>query len=269
MNKFMIRCDVEGVSGVVDYEQATPGSPEFHVGEAMLMSDLTALVKGLNEGGADEIWIYDEHYHGRNVELAALPENCFVICGKPPYKKNWAGGLDATFTGLILLGFHSKNGTGELLHHSYEPDIRELLLNGTSVGEIGIETAIAGDYDVPLIMITADSAGIEEARAIAPEVEGVSVKTSLCESGGVCPASRLTARLIRQTAAKVAGTPPSVTPWRLLQPELVVQFNPGSYRETFRSLHSCGDQIVIRGATVTECWADYWRMKLETQRAMT
>lgn len=269
MKKFMIRCDMEGVSGVVDYEQSTPGSSEFHVGQAMLMSDLSALATGLNESGADEIWIYDEHYCGRNVDLGALPENCFVICGKPPYRKDWAGGLDATFNGLILLGFHSKNSTGELLHHSYEPDIKGLILNGASIGEIGVETAIAGDYDVPLIMITADSAGVEEARAIAPEVASVNVKTSLGESGGVCPASRHTARLIRQTAAKVADTPPSVVPWRVSQPELVVQFNPGPYHETFRSLFSCGDEIVIRGATVTECWADYWRMKLETQRTMT
>ena len=41
--------------------------------------------------------------------------------------------MDESFLGLILLGFHSKRGTGELLHHSYEPDIKDLILNNASV----------------------------------------------------------------------------------------------------------------------------------------
>ena len=32
MKKYMIRCDIEGVSGVVSYEQAEPGKPEFVFG---------------------------------------------------------------------------------------------------------------------------------------------------------------------------------------------------------------------------------------------
>ena len=53
MKKFMIRCDVEGVSGVVSYDQAEPGKPEYETGRKWFMSDLTALVKGLVDGGAD------------------------------------------------------------------------------------------------------------------------------------------------------------------------------------------------------------------------
>jgi D-amino peptidase len=75
--------------------------------------------------------------------------------------------LDASFTGLILLGFHSKRNTGELLHHSYEPDIKDLILNGISVGEIGIETAIAGDWNVPLVMITPTQRS-KRAEALVP-----------------------------------------------------------------------------------------------------
>jgi D-amino peptidase len=267
MKKYMIRCDIEGVSGVVSYEQAEPGKPEFEFGKKMFMSDLLALIDGLNEGGADEIWIYDEHYYGRNVDLGALPENIIVICGKPPYRKNWAGGLDSSFTGLILLGFHSKRGTGELLHHSYEPDLKDLILNGVSVGEIGIEVAIAGDNDVPLAMITADSAGVAEAEELVSGILGVSVKESLSTDGGACPSARKTARLIRETAEKLVKNQASIKPWKISNPELEIVFNKGIYHDKFKELYNCGESIVIRGETVTECWADYWQMKLETQRA--
>jgi len=268
MKKYMVRCDIEGVSGVVSYEQAEPGKPEFVFGQKMFMSDLLALLEGLNQGGAGEIIVYDEHYYGRNIDIDMLPENVTAICGKPPYKTEWAGGLDASFAGLLLLGFHSKRNTGELLHHSYEPDIKDLILNGVSVGEIGIEAAIAGDWGVPLVMITADSAGVKEAETLVHGVIGVSVKESLWHSGGACPSAKLTARLIREAAKKVVTNPPSSKPWKVENPELKVVFNPGPYLNKFCELFKCGDDIVINGKTVTECWAKYWRMKLKTQEAI-
>jgi D-amino peptidase len=268
MKKYMIRCDIEGVSGVVSYEQAEPGKAEFEFGRRMFMSDLLAMVSGLNDGGADEIWIYDEHYYGRNIDTGALPENVTAICGKPPYRADWAGGLDSSFTGLLLLGFHSKRGTGELLHHSYEPDIKDLILNGVSVGEIGIEAAIAGDYGVPMMMISADSAGVKEAETLVPCVTGVRVKESLWHSGGACPSAKLTARLIHDAASGIVKKPPTAKPWRIENPELKIVFNPGPYLSKFQELFKCGGSITLKGKTVTAVWAEYWQMKLKTQEAM-
>ena len=138
MPKYMIRCDMEGVTGVVSYAQAEPGGTEYDFGLRMFLADLGAAVEGLLSGGAEEVVIYDEHYYGRNVDLGMLPSRATVICGKPPYRPGWAGGLDDSFAGLVLLGFHSRRGTpGGLLNHTYEPDIRNLRLNGAIVGEIG------------------------------------------------------------------------------------------------------------------------------------
>ena len=99
MNKYMIRCDIEGVSGVVSYEQAEPGKPEYDFGLRMFKSDLCACIDGLLEGGADEVVIYDEHYDGRNIDPTWLPERVSFISGKPPYRADWAGGLDASYAG--------------------------------------------------------------------------------------------------------------------------------------------------------------------------
>jgi len=270
--RFMIRCDIEGVSGVVSYEQADPSKSEFEFGRRMFMADLLALIEGLNEGGADEIVVYDEHFYGRNIDIAQLPENASAICGKPPYREDWAGGLDSSFSGLILLGFHSMRGTGELLHHSYEPDIDEMLLDGMSVGEIGIEAAIAGDWDVPLAMITGDSAGVKEAESLVPGVVGVSVKESFGASGGGCLSGKRSARLIREAAAKLVRNPSEARPWRLERPELAISFNDGSYLKSFKRLFGkrmdSSSSITLRGTSVTAIWAEYWKMKLEAQEAM-
>ena len=36
--------------------------------------------------------IYDEHYWGRNIDVGRLPDGTEAICGKPPYRADWAGG---------------------------------------------------------------------------------------------------------------------------------------------------------------------------------
>ena len=262
--KFMVRCDIEGVSGVVNYEQAEPGKSEYIWGQEWFMSDLIALVSGLNAGGADEVHIYDEHCHGRNIIIDKLPEKTTVYCGKPPYLPNWAGGLDDTFAGLILLGFHSKRGTkNALLNHSYEPDIRDIQINGVSVGEIGVEAAIAGDYDVPLIMLTADSEGVKEAQSLVPGVVGVTVKESLSEYGAACYSLDTTYKMIFETAKNVAQNLPTVKPYTL-HGDIVFTFDffdtpyAGLYDELFKTR-------TIQGNTATECWAEYWANKLKVQ----
>lgn len=272
MKKYMIRCDIEGVTGVVSYEQAEPGKAEFTFGKKMFMADLIALIEGLNDGGADEIYIYDEHYYGRNIDIDALPSNVIAICGKPPYLKDWAGGLDESFTGLILLGFHSKRGTeNALLNHTYEPDIKNINLNGVSVGEIGMESAIGGDYNVPLALIIADSKGVDEAKRLIHGVKSVTVKESLSETGALCYPLEVTSKKIYEAAIDVAKNFPTAKPYSLCEVCLEVELKEGKFRSVYEKLYS--DQIengvtTINAKTATAVWAIYWERKLRCYMEM-
>jgi D-amino peptidase len=237
----------------------------------MFMTDLCAAIEGLLEGGADQVTIYDEHYYGRNVDLSALPVGVSVICGKPPYRPDWAGGLDDSFQGVILLGFHSKSGTSDgLLAHSYEPDIRDLRLNGVSVGEIGIEAAVAGDWDVPVLLITGDSAAIGEAEVLLPGVRGVVVKESLGATGGCCYPTAMTTSAIRDAARQVITSPPPVRAYRLSsEVTLEIELNDGPYLDAVRQelpARMRADRVMVfRGVSATTVWADYWEAKLHCQ----
>ena len=71
---YIIRCDMEGVGGVVSYEQARPGAPEYPKAQEWFMAELVALVEGLKQGGAGRVVVYDEHYWGRNIDVARLPQ---------------------------------------------------------------------------------------------------------------------------------------------------------------------------------------------------
>ena len=267
MKKYMIRCDMEGATGIVSYDQADPGRTEYAAGRGWFMSDLLALIDGLNGGGADEIIIYDEHYYGRNIDLTRLPDNARAICGKPPYLRGWAGGLDESFTGVILLGLHAKAGTpGGLLPHSYELDIQDIGLNGISVGEIGMEAAIAGELGIPLILICGDSAAIAETESLIDGAESVVVKKALAADGALCYPPAETSRLIRDAAERAARREILPQPFCPAQPvRLTITLRQGRYLDLVSE--QCGARL-IEGHTlqfenrfVNDAWADYWQIK--------
>lgn len=269
--KFMIRCDMEGVTGVVSYAQVEPGRSEYPEARASFMSEILALVDGLRQGGAAHISIYDEHWFGRNLRLDQLPPGVVSYCGKPPYRADWAGGLDDSFTGLILQGLHSRAGTGALLHHTYEPDFAKIEINGKLVGEIGMEAAIAGDFGVPPLLVIADSAGAAEAAELFPGVATVSTKVSFSPDGALCLPLCDTTTAIRAAAAEIAANPPSVSPFRFSGPiEVAMEFREGPYLASLRKRAEAymvsPHRFVLRnGKTVTELWAKYWAIKIQCQ----
>jgi D-amino peptidase len=267
----MVRCDMEGSSGIVSYAQVDPADREYADGRALFMADLVALLRGLGEGGAEEVTVYDEHKQGRNVDLAQVPDYVTVLAGKPPYRPDWPGGLDQSYTGLVMLGLHAMKGVeGALLPHTYEGGVRAMRLNGQLVGEIGMEAAIAGEFGVPLVLVTGDSAAVQEALELCPDTIGVVVKDSVDSAGALCYPVTVTTTLIRQAARQVVATPPAVEPVRFEAPvRLEVVFEDGSFLEAMRGAYgpdfSDERTLGLEGGGPTEVYAEYWRRKLEAR----
>lgn len=268
MKKFVIRCDLEGASGIVCYEQAEPWQKEYVDGRRYFMSDLIALLRGLDEGGADIIQVYDEHCYGRNVILDQIPADLNAkvtfFCGKPDYTSEWAGGLDEETSGLIMLGFHSKANTLSgnrmaLLHHSYDKNLSQILINGRSVGEIGMETAIAGCFGVPLVMVVGDSEGVAEAKRIEPNINGVVVKNSCSEYGGECFSIAETHRMIYEAAKKTAENCPACSALRFDTPTHVeIEFYDGEFGDAYKAAYG---KAIFDGKNSLECWAKFLENK--------
>lgn len=271
--KIHIRCDMEGVSGIVNLDQVNPLAPEYAEGRSWFMAELLALIDGLKAGASTEISVYDEHWFGRNIDLPRVPPGIRVISGKPPYRANWAGGLDASHAGMILHGLHSMAGTGRLLCHTYEPDLSAIKINNILVGEIGVETAIAGDYGVPLALVIADSAGADEAARLVPGVVTVVTKISQAETGAECLALVDNLEAIRAAALRVARDGVTTRPWRVESPiEMLFSFHDGLYLTRLREMHGrefvSDDTLKLVGPTVTSVWSEYWQRKLRVQEIL-
>lgn len=261
--KWMIRVDMEGLTGVVDMNQVVPGASEYGFGKEMLMHDLNAVLSGLLQSEGDEAYLYDIHFYGRNVVFDRLDSRIKVICGKPHYTPQNGAYVDDSFDGVILLGLHAKAETpGALLHHNYEHDIRTIHVNGLCVGEIGLEALMAGESGVPIVLVTADSEGCRETEALLSGTLTVAVKESLGDAAALCYAPAATGPLLEKAAAACAQIAPELRPFVVPGPiELAMTFKQGPLLEKLRG-RLCAymvaqDRFVIRGSTVIEAWEKY------------
>lgn len=201
--KIYIKLDMEGVTGVVSPEQVRPGAKEYEGARRLLMNDLVSALNGAFGAGAAEVVVYDMHADGRNVLLDALDGRVSVISGRPPPSGGFFYGLDESFDMLFLVGCHARAGApGAVLPHTYEPDIAAMTVNGAEVGEIGLEAALAGEFGIPLALVTAGSGAVHETRQLlGDDVIAVEVKKAIDETSGVCMSAVTTGKLITEAAA--------------------------------------------------------------------
>lgn len=163
--KIFIETDLEGVSGVYNFNQTRDkGSPANLQACEYFMGDLASVVRGLRDGGADEIIIIDGH--GNQAMIPHLMEpGAIYVTGKPrPLGNRW--GLDESFSGIVMFGFHAMNGTTDgVLHHTRSSlTENKYWYNEVESGELAQVALIAGHFGVPPILVTGDEATCREAH---------------------------------------------------------------------------------------------------------
>lgn len=178
--RLYILCDMEGASGIskANRQAMVHGSDLWRSeGRAMVTSDVRAVCEAANEFGIDEIIIEDEHDGGKrlsNLLVTNLPANAHVLRRPhlPGKARKVVGGEPF---GMVFVGQHAMAGGGGFAPHTVAPYIGTVTLNGTRVGEIGLElAAFAG---AKLLAVVGEEAAIAEARALCPRVVGIPVKS--------------------------------------------------------------------------------------------
>jgi len=177
--KVFISFDMEGVAGIVDWSQCRgPGQP-YEEGRRLLLGEVNAAIDGAMAGGATEIVCNDSHGTMNNLDPAELHGQAVYVSGrhKPLYMMQ---GLDATADVVFMVGYHgSISGESSVLSHTYNPAVvSHVSLNGTRVGESGINALVALACQAPVGLITGDQQTIAEADPFLPDAERVVVKES-------------------------------------------------------------------------------------------
>lgn len=199
--KVFLLVDMEGATGIVNWPQVRVDSPEYVVGQKLLMSDVNAAVEGILEAGAKEVVVCEGHAHMRNIILEQLNERARLITGPAKYKEYCQIiGLDDSFDAAVFVGFHAKARVKQaLLSHTWTGTVHHVKVNGAEFGETGLNAAICGAYNVPLFAITGDNAVCQEAKdTVGNHVHTIEVKKALSYNVGECFTPKATAKMIRQ-----------------------------------------------------------------------
>lgn len=176
MNLYIF-ADIEGIGGIPSSDYVMPEGRYYSLGRKYFAGDINACARACFEAGAEKVIVRDGHGSGLNLDWADLDERIQLIQGETPYVR-FPGivGCDA----MILLGYHAMAGTeGAVLEHTYwSRGIQNMWLNGTRVGEFAVDTAIAAEYGVPVIMTSGCDKLCAEAKRFLPEVVTCQVKIS-------------------------------------------------------------------------------------------
>ncbi len=256
--KAFVKVDMEGVTGVVGPEQVYPGGPEYAFGRRMMMHDLCAVLDGILSVEGTEAVVYDMHAQGRNVGFERLPPGVSVLSGRPTFEDDFCFGLDESFDALFLVGTHARLGRPDaVLAHTYEDGVAGLKINEMSVGEIGCEAALAGEFGVPLVFVSSDAAGVEETQElIGEDIETVAVKRAVHATAAMCIPPAQTGEMLRAAATRGAGKadelPPLLfeAPTRLEvtfqspQGAAAIELSPVARRTGPTSLEFAGDRFL-------------------------
>jgi D-amino peptidase len=211
--KLFMHWDMEGTSGLLTREQVwfwEPGVREdvAREGRELLMADVDSACTAALSAGADELIVCDTHHGGGNLELDRMrvdPRITYLgrAVGYQDGKRRWMPGLDRSVAGLLLPGHHAKAGTERaFLPHTWSLEWADFMINGQSVGEIGIEACYAAHWDIPLILVQGDEAAEAEVREQYPATVTVAVKRALshdlCTGLDAATARQLTATRIAE-----------------------------------------------------------------------
>jgi len=224
--KIYISADMEGVVGVVTGDQLGPQGFEYNRFREFMTEEVKAAVGAAFDAGATEIVISDSHGNGENLLIEKLPKNVTIVRSWPRPLMMMQG-IDETFDGVIFIGYHTSttNPTGVRAHTISSARLADVRLNGVSMPEAGINAAIAGSFNVPIIMISGDDAIVKEATDLLGSIEGAVVKWSVSFHAAKTLTPEMAYELIREKTKKAIQRIKEFKPYKVKQPvQLDVRF---------------------------------------------
>ncbi|MGH9939465.1 MAG: M55 family metallopeptidase [Blastocatellia bacterium] len=228
--KIYISADMEGVVGAVTGEQLSPAGFEYNRFREFMTAEVNAAIEAARSAGAAEIVVSDSHGNGQNLLIERLPKDITLVRASPRPLMMMQG-IDETFDGVIFIGYHSgtANSQGVRAHTISSARLADVKLNGATVPEAGINAAIAGHFNVPVIMISGDDAAVSEAQAMIGAIEGAVVKWNYGFHSARTLMPEAAYELIREKVKRAIARIRDFKPYKLKTPvQLDVRFK--SYR---------------------------------------
>ena len=177
--KVFISADMEGISGISGADQLSAAGAEYGRSRKMMADDVNAAIRGARAGGATTVVVNDSHGSMRNLRLEDLEQGVHLISHS--FKQSgMMEGLDESFDAVIFVGYHAKAGhPGGLFAHTGSGVVRDVRVNGQSLGEGGLNATVAAWYGVPVALVTGDDVAVKQVAEVATSAKIVAVKRAI------------------------------------------------------------------------------------------
>lgn len=187
--RLFISADIEGVAGVVSRDQAGPEGFEYAAARQLMTNEVLAVVRGAQAAGVTECVVCDSHGNGLSILADRMPPGTWLVRSWPRPLLMMQGIEVGDYVGAMLIGYHAgaADSAGTMAHTMSSRSIRSVKLNGREADEAFISAATAGQFGVPLLMISGDDVFIEKNGPALGPVEQVVTKRSLGMFSGMSP----------------------------------------------------------------------------------
>jgi D-amino peptidase len=206
--KIFVSADIEGIVGVVTREQGRPTGFEYEQARTWMTDGVLAVCSAAREAGVSEVVVADSHGNGCNLQFERMPDYVQLVRSWPRPLGMMQGIELGGYAGALLIGYHAgSSNLGGVLSHTLSSDLfQEIRLNQTVVSETAISAAIAGHFEVPVLMIAGDDVLVAEARLLLGDVSTATLKTAYGSSSALnLSLGVAAARLRESTLAALAA----------------------------------------------------------------
>lgn len=215
--------DMEGVTGVVMPPQFTPGGSEYEHYREIVTNEVNAAIAGARKAGATEFVIADAHGNFQNLLVDKLPKDVKIVRGEPRPLIMMDGIESGKFDGAMFIGYHASSvSLGGVRAHSFSSaQYSELKINGVAASEGYWNAAIAGDFNVPVILVSGDDVAVAEMKPVARNAELVAVKKALGFHAAETLTPQAGAELIERSSEKAVRNLAADSPFKIKGPVTV------------------------------------------------
>jgi len=156
--KIFISADIEGVNGIVNWDETELGNPEYERFRVEMTKEVAAACIGATEVDKNvEIMVKDAHDSARNIIHELLPENVKLHRGWQGCICSMMASLDSSYDAVLFVGYHSPaRSGGNSLSHTMSTSIEHVKINGEHASEFTINAYYAAYLGVPVAFLSGD-----------------------------------------------------------------------------------------------------------------
>jgi len=237
--------------------------------------DVRAAIDGILEVEPNaEIWFNDAHGYSMNVFFEEFPEKNVKIVVNSGELFDEVLGLDDSFNALICIGAHGHPTLADaVLCHVW--DVRQVEFNKKVLTEVCLNAALAGYYNIPLVMISGDEVSVNYIKNnVSPRMATAIVKKGIGRLATVSLHPKLAQKLIKEAVIDGLNRRHEIFPFVFENPvtvDITYKDQNGAFNNMFfvpEDERISGDKVRFVAANAKEAYYGFLtRDKLSKQKS--